>query len=137
MFWFIYGFRGWFGTRAAELRRRKQLSALFCLQDGTGPDGIERYVHDDAVYAERVGAFLQYHQLRCPVPLYDEQGRYRFKCAHKADVLAWELVRSVGRARDNELYVIMADLAELGAELEPLVRKRRAAWPVPESTTSW
>src|SRR5262249_34245171 len=64
LFWFIYGFRGWFGLRAAELRRRKQLAALFCLQDGTGPDGIERYVHDDELYAERVGRFLQHHQLR-------------------------------------------------------------------------
>src|SRR5262249_20841704 len=61
-FWLIHGIRGWFGLRAAELRKRKQLAALFCLQDGTGPDGIERYVHDDAVYAERVGKFLQHHQ---------------------------------------------------------------------------
>jgi uncharacterized protein (DUF58 family) len=127
LFWFVYGFRGWFGLRAAELRRRKQLSALFCLQDGTGPDGIERYVHDDEVYSARVSEFLQYHQLRCPVPLYDEQGRYRFKCARKAEVLAWELIRAVGRARDNELYVILADLSELGYDLDPLVRACRVA----------
>jgi uncharacterized protein (DUF58 family) len=126
-FWFLYGFRGWFGMKAGELRRRKQLAALFCLQDGTGPDGIERYVHDDEVYAERVGAFLQHHQLRCPVPLYDEQGRYRFKCARKAEVLAWELVRAVSRARDNELYVVLADLSELGDDLAPLVRACRVA----------
>jgi hypothetical protein len=127
LFWFIYGFRGWFGARAGELRRRKQLAALFCLQDGTGPDGIERYVHDDDAYAERVAAFLQHHQLRCPVPLYDDHGRYRFKCARKADVLAGEIVRAVSRARDNELYVIMADIAELGADLEPLVKACRVA----------
>ena len=127
LFWFIYGFRGWFGMRAAELRRRKQLAALFSLQDGTGPDGIERYVHDDVVYAQRVAEFLQHHLLRCPVPLYDEQGRYRFKCARKADILAWELVRAVSRARDNELYVILADLSELGDDLAPLVRACRVA----------
>ncbi|MBN9118335.1 MAG: DUF58 domain-containing protein [Planctomycetes bacterium] len=127
LFWFVHGFRGWFGLRAAELRKRKQLSALFCLQDGTGPDGIERYVHDDEAYAERVAAFLQHHQLRCPVPLYDEAGRYRFRCPQKAEVLAGEMVRAVGRARDNELYVILADLAELGADLEPLVRACRVA----------
>lgn len=127
LFWFVYGARGWFGLRAAELRKRKQLAALFGLQDGTGPDGIERYVHDDEAYAERVGAFLQHHQLRCPMPLYDEAGRYRFKCARKADVLANEIVRAVSRARDNELYVILADLAELGDDLEPLVKACRVA----------
>ena len=126
-FWFIHGARGWFGMRAAEVRKRKQLAALFCLQDGTGPDGIERYVHDDIAYAERVAVFLQHHMLRCPVPLYDEQGRYRFRCAGKAEVLAGEVVRAVSRARDNELYVIMADLAELGDSLEPLVKACRVA----------
>jgi hypothetical protein len=127
LFWFVHGFRGWFGLRAAELRQRKQLAALFSLQDGTGPDGIERYVHDDAAYAARVGAFLQHHQLRCPVPLYDDAGRYRFRCARKSDVLAAEMVRAVSRARDNELYVILADLAELGDDLEPLVKACRVA----------
>jgi uncharacterized protein (DUF58 family) len=127
LFWFVHGARGWFGARAAELRRRKQLAALFCLQDGTGPDGIERYVHDDEAYAERVAQFLQHHQLRCPVPLYDEAGRYRFRCARKADVLADQIIRAVGRARDNELFVILADLAELGDDLDPLVRACRVA----------
>jgi uncharacterized protein (DUF58 family) len=127
LFWFFYGARGWFGVRAAELRRRKQLAALFCLQDGTGPDGVERYVHDDEAYAARCAAFLEHHRLRTPVPLYDDQGRYRFKCARKADVLAYEVVRAVGRARDNELYVVLADLAELGDDIEPLVKAFRVA----------
>jgi len=127
LFWFFHGFRGWFGTRRADLTKRKQLAALFSLQDGTGPDAIERYIHDDKVFAERVAVFLQHHMLRCPVPLYDEEGRYRFRCEHKADVLAAELVRAVSRARDNELYVILADLAELGENLEPLVKACRVA----------
>lgn len=127
LFWFVYGARGWFGARAAELRRRKQLAMLFGLQDGTGPDGVERYVHDDEAYSARVAAFLDHHRLRCPVPLYDDQGRYRFKCARKADVLAYEIVRAVSRARDNELYVVLADLAELGDDLGPLVKAFRVA----------
>ena len=127
LFWFLYGASGWFGVKTAELKKRKRLAALFSLQDGTGPDAIERYVHDDAAYAERVSAFLQHHQLRCPIPLYDEAGRYRFRCAEKADVLAGAIVRAVSRARDNELYVILADLAELGADMEPLVKACRVA----------
>jgi uncharacterized protein (DUF58 family) len=127
LFWFFYGARGWFGINAQELTKRKQLAALFCIQDGTGPDGVERYVHDDEAYARRLTLFLEYHRLRCAVPLYDDQGRYRFKCARKADVLAYEMMRAVSRARDNELYVILADLAELGDDLEPLVKACRVA----------
>ena len=78
-------------------------------------------------YAVRVAAFLQHHLLRCPVPLYDDQGRYRFRCAGKAAVLAQAMVRAVRRARDNELFVVMADLAELGNDLAPVVKACRVA----------
>jgi uncharacterized protein (DUF58 family) len=127
IFWFFHGIRGWFGDRKKEATRRKQLGALFALQDGTGPHGVERYAHDDEAYAARVAAFLQHHLLRCPVPLYDDEGRYRFRCAGKAPVLAGAVIRAVSRARDNELYVIMADLAELGHDLAPVVKACRVA----------
>jgi len=127
VFWFFHSFRGWVGERRRELTRRKQLAALFSLQDGTGVDGVERYVHDDDAYAVRVAAFLQHHLLRCPVPLYDDQGHFRFRCAGKAPVLAAAMVRAVSRARDNELFVVMADLAELGHELAPVVKAVRVA----------
>ena len=39
VFWLFNGVRGWFGERKRELTRRKQLGALFALQDGTGADG--------------------------------------------------------------------------------------------------
>jgi hypothetical protein len=127
IFWFFHGIRGWFGDRKKELVRRKQLGALFSLQDGTGSDGVERYVHDDAAYAARVAAFLQHHLLRCPVPLYDDAGKFRFRCAGKAPVLAQAMIRAVSRARDNELFVVFADLAELGNDLAPVVKACRVA----------
>ena len=127
LFWFFHGIRGLFGERKKELTRRKQLSALFSFQDGNGPDAIEHYLQDDNAYAIRVAAFLQRHLLRCPVPLYDDLGRFRFRCANKAPVLAASIIRAVGRARDNELYVIMADLAELGHDLAPIVKACRVA----------
>jgi hypothetical protein len=127
IFWLIYGIRGWFGSWSHETTRRKRLSALFALQDGTGPAGIERLVHDDEAYGERVGRFLQTHQLRCPVPLYDEHGQFRFRCREKARVLSGALIRSVSRARDNELYVLLADLIELGDDLAPILKAARVA----------
>jgi uncharacterized protein (DUF58 family) len=127
LFWLVYGARGWFGARRLQLTRRKQLAALFALQDGTGPGGVERLIHDDAAFAARVGRFLEEHQVRCPVPLYDDHGRFRYRCAGKARVLADAIIRAVGVARDNELYVLLADLTELGEDLNPLLRAARVA----------
>lgn len=128
LFWLIFGMRGWFGSRSVELRRRKRLAAFFAIHDGTGPEGVERLLHDDKAYGERVGQFLQQRQVRMPVPLYDEQGRYLFRCGEKALVAAHALTRAVSRARDNELYVILADLAELSeADLAPLLRAAKFA----------
>jgi uncharacterized protein (DUF58 family) len=127
IFWFFHSIRGWFGERKRDLTARKQLAALFSLQDGAGADAIERYVHDDEAYTARVAAFMHEHQLRCTIPLYDAAGRYQFRCPGKAPVLADAMLNAVGRARDNELYVILADLAELGADLAPIVRACRLA----------
>lgn len=127
IFWFFHSIRGFFGERKRELTARKQLGALFSLQDGSGADAIERYIHDDEAYAVRTAAFLQRHQLRCPIPLYDSAGRYRYRCVGKAPVLADAILQAVGRARDNELYVILADLAELGVDLAPVVKACRVA----------
>ena len=127
VFWFLHGARGWFGQRRVRLTHRKRLSAVLALSDGTGPAGVERLIHDDDVYAARVGRFLQERQVRVPVPLYDDQGRYRYRCGRKTVPLAAAMVRAVGRARDNELYVILADLAELGPDLTPLLKAARAA----------
>ena len=53
-------------------------------------------------------------------------------------------MRAVGRARDNELYVILADLTELGPDLAPVVNADgsastigRAAFPPPWCSPDW
>lgn len=127
LFWCAHGVRGWFGERRRSLTRRKQLSALMAWLDGGGPGAVERYLHDDEAFASRLGQFLQQHLARCPVPLYDAQGKYRFRCSGKAGVLAGALLHAVGRARDNELYVVLADLTELGADVAAVVRAVRVA----------
>jgi uncharacterized protein (DUF58 family) len=125
--WLVYGARGWFGERRRRLTKRKQLAAVFAVHDGTGPAGVEHLIHDDPAYVGRVGRFLAERQIRVPVPLYDDRGRYRFRCPGKAGVLAAALTAAVSRARDNELYVVLADLAELGPALDPVVRAARVA----------
>ena len=125
IFWFFHSIRGCFGERKKELVRRKQLSALFSLQDQSGPNAVERYIHDDKAYANRVAIFLQHHLLRCPVPLYDDQGRFRFRCADKAPVLAQAIVRAVS-PRDNG-YCDHGRPCGLGKDLSPVVKACRVA----------
>jgi hypothetical protein len=43
------------------------------------------------------------------------------------DILTNALLRAVGKGPDNELFVLLADLLEVGEELDPLVRAVRVA----------
>jgi uncharacterized protein (DUF58 family) len=121
LIWLVHGVMGFLPSRRKRIGRRKQLAALFAGLDGAGPAAVERWLRDDAAFADRAARFLQDHRVRLPLVLYDPAGRYRFRSTLKVSVLATALVRAVGLARDNELYVILADLAELPDQLAPLV----------------
>jgi hypothetical protein len=84
-------------------------------------------MEDDDLFSLHLHHFLAEHQVPCAVPLYDEQGRYLFAVPEKVPVLAKALMQAVGRGRDNELFVLMADLLELDGQLEPLFRAVRVA----------
>jgi hypothetical protein len=100
---------------------------VFAALDGDTPAAVERYIRDDEAFCRRAGRFLADHRVRLPVALYGPDGRYRFRGEPKAEVLAAALLRAVARARDNELFVILADLAELGPAVAPVVRAVRVA----------
>ena len=125
--WVVYGVRGLFEPHRTRTSRRKQLGALYAHLDGDGPAMIEKHLHDDRLFTERTARFLRDHRVRMPVDLYDAAGNYRFRSAGKLQVLADTIIRSVGRARDNELYVVLADVAELADAIEPLAAAARVA----------
>ncbi len=127
IYWFFFGIRGFLPPRSRELSKRKQLGALFAARDGDTPASIERCIHDDEFFAAKASRFLVEHHHQPPPKLFEKDGRYRFRCPEKVPVLAAALVRSVGMARDNELYVVLADLVELTDDLEPLLKAIRAA----------
>jgi len=126
-YWFIYGIRGIFPPRSRRLSQRKQLGALFAALNDDEPAAVGRAMHDDAYFAARAAAFLAEHRVSPPAPLLDENGDSRYLAAPKVAVLADALVRTIGTARDNELYVLLIDVAELAGQLEPLVKAVRAA----------
>ncbi|QEL13901.1 DUF58 domain-containing protein [Limnoglobus roseus] len=125
--WFVTGIRGLLNPRKVRTKKRKQMAAIFVALDRDSSGMIERYLRDDEAYAERMGRFLADHHVRIPPKLYDHAGQYRYRCETKATVLANAIIGSVARARDNELYVILADLVDLGDDIAPLLKAVRVA----------
>ena len=108
-------------------RWRKQLAAVLAARYGLAPGGLGVLLEDDDAFARLLQRFLSEHQVPYRLPLYDPHGRYLFAAPEKIPVLADALVRAVARGRDNELFVLLADLLELDDGLEPLLRAIRVA----------
>jgi len=106
---------------------RKRLAALLAVQYNLGPGALPAMLEDDDQLSLHLQRFLADHQVPCKLPLYDDRGRYRFAAERKIDVLGKALLQAVGRGRDNELFVLLADLLELDDSLEPLLRAVRVA----------
>lgn len=125
--WFFHGLSGqlppWYGLRM----RRKRLAALLAAIDRSPPGTEARYLDDDASFAPRVQKFLAEHHRRYPIALFDEDGRYQFRSESKIEVLSKSLVHSIAHCRDNEMFVILADLFELEGDLASLIRAVRVA----------
>jgi uncharacterized protein (DUF58 family) len=115
------------GRKRRMARWRKRLSALFMIRHGPIEGGIEALLQDDDLFSLHLQQFLAEHQVPCYVPLYDDKGRYLFACPEKVPVLARALVQATARGRDNELYVILADLLDLDDHLAPLLQAVRVA----------
>jgi hypothetical protein len=106
---------------------RKRLAALLSVRYGLAPGGLEAMLEDDDLFALYLQKFLGEHQVPFNLPLYDARGRYLFASPQKLPVLGQALLQAVGRGRDNELFVLLADLLELDEHLEPLLQAVRVA----------
>ncbi|HTU92803.1 MAG TPA: DUF58 domain-containing protein, partial [Gemmataceae bacterium] len=108
-------------------RWRKQLAAIVSVRYGLAPGGLAALLEDDDAFALLLQRFLNEHQVPYTLPLYSPEGRYLFAAPQKVPVLADALIRAVGKGRDNELFVLLADLLELDDSLDPLLRAVRVA----------
>ena len=70
-------------------------------------------LEDDDAFSLLLQRFLADHQVPYMLPLYDASGHYLFAAPDKVAVLASALLHTVGKGRDNELFVLLADLLEL------------------------
>jgi uncharacterized protein (DUF58 family) len=107
---------------------RKRLASLFTIRYGPpGPAELQRLLEDDQKMSLSLQRFLAEHDFPAHIPLFDLEGRYLAKSAAKTGVLAQALAQAVARARDNELFVLLVDLAELHDNLQPLLQAIRVA----------
>jgi uncharacterized protein (DUF58 family) len=127
LFWLAYGLVGQFPGWHTPRMRRKRLSMLFATLDHAPPGTETRYLRDDDAFARRAQEFLARHHRRYPIRLFDPSGRYLFRAESKIDVAARALVRLIAHGKDNELFVLLADLFELQNDLGPLTRALRIA----------
>jgi uncharacterized protein (DUF58 family) len=111
-----------FPKKRRAYRWRKQLAAVLSVRYGLAPGGLAMLLEDDRQFAGCAQRFLVDHHVPVPVPLYDRHGQYLFASPGKIDVLAQLLLRAVGKGHDNEMFVLLVDLLELGDELAPLLR---------------
>jgi uncharacterized protein (DUF58 family) len=108
-------------------RWRKQLAAVLALRQGLGAGGIGLLLEDDERFVLAMQRFLNEHHVPFELPLYGPHGEYLFAAPAKVSVLARALQAAVGRGRDNELFVLLADLLDLPQQLGPLLAAVRLA----------
>jgi uncharacterized protein (DUF58 family) len=126
---FLGGLLGgmWGAGRRHLARWRKQVAAVLAARYALGPGGLARLLEDDEECSLTLQRFLAEHQVPYALPLYDREGRYLFAAPDKVGVLARALLAAVGKGRDNELFVLLADLLELDEALAPLLQAVRVA----------
>jgi hypothetical protein len=115
------------GRERRWYRWRKQLAALLSVRYGLAPGGLAVLLEDDERFVLYLQRFLAEHHIPYALPLYDPQGHYLFAAPGKVEVLARALLHAVARGRDNELFVLLADLLEIGEHLGPLLRAVKVA----------
>lgn len=121
-------FGNFFGLFSPHAYRwRKQVAAVLSVRYHLGPGGLALLLEDDAHCSRLIQRFLADHQIPCPLPFYDARGVYLFKSPAKIGVLARALMHAVLRAHDNELFVLLVDLLEIGSDLETVLRAVRVA----------
>ena len=127
LLWIVIGLSGHFNPRYIDKARRKRLALLYTTLDNAPAETIYKYMQDDRFHADRTTRFLAEHHARIPVTLYDKEGRYLFRSVGKLRNLNNSLRHAVARAKDQELFVVLADIVELRDALDETLRAIRVA----------
>jgi uncharacterized protein (DUF58 family) len=115
------------GRHRRLARMRKRLAAIQAARYGPTPGGLQALLEDDDQFSLYLQRFLGEHQVPFVPSLVDERGRYLLAAPEKVSVLARALLQSVGKGRDNELFVLLVDLLDLEESLAPLLAAVKVA----------
>jgi len=117
--------QGIFSRLAAKQRQhyrwRKQVAAILAARRRLGPGMLGLLLENDERFVLEVQYFLNDHGVPFDLPRYGPGHEYLFAAPEKVEVLAGALRHAVGRGRDNELFVLLADLLEIPDRLDPLL----------------
>ena len=122
----IDGLGNWWWHRTAT-RQQRELAAVLAAHFRLGISGRAALSTNRFSLLNMAQRFLAEHQIPYPGPVFDEYGRDLFRSPEKIDRAAKLLMSSVRRGRDNELFVIVADLLDLEDHLQPLLQAIKVA----------
>jgi len=115
------------GGRRRVFRARKQVAAIVASRYELPAWALQRLLEDDDYLSLNLQRFLAEHQVPFTVPLYGPDGRYLLADPARVEVLSRAMLRAAAVGRDNELYVILADLLDLEGQLGPLLQAVKVA----------
>lgn len=101
-------------------RVRRRLAAMLANHYGMEHHGMGELEGDDAAMSYWLQRFHAEHGAPFTAKLVDEKGEYLFDDRKKIAQLAQLLRRSASKGRDNELFVILAELTDTEYDLTPL-----------------
>ncbi|MCA8997537.1 MAG: DUF58 domain-containing protein [Planctomycetaceae bacterium] len=100
--------------------RRTRIAALFAQRYGLPLDTQIQLVHDDPLMAMYSHRFLLDAGMAWMEPVVDRRGRGFHECVPRLEALSAALTQAVARGRDNELFVILADVMDCSSEISQL-----------------
>jgi hypothetical protein len=116
----------WPSTRRQQLERYR-LATVLASHFRFGSSDVGQMMGDDELFSFHLQRFLTEHQVPLPDIMSGEEGRDLFADPRSIERLSHSLRRSIAKSRDNELYVILADLLGVVDHLEPLLNAVRSA----------
>jgi uncharacterized protein (DUF58 family) len=108
-------------------RERYQLASIVAAHFGLAPASVGQMMGDDLMLSSYLQRFLSEHQFVVPEMMLNDWAQSLFAEPGAIERLGLALQHAIAKSRDNELFVIMADLISVADHLEPLLMSVRAA----------